>query len=174
MADGFAVGIDGLGQLERVLKGTPVTVQQKVLKGSARDAVRPVVQAARANVQRLELTHSTGLLAKSIGVAVRMPKTGKNAGTIYAAVGPRNGYKSLVIRDGQQEYADPVRYAHLLEFGHAIVRNGRVVGHAKPRPWLRPAWESTKDSMVGRYITRSAKRTELAITKEARRQGMPK
>jgi len=30
-------------------------------------------------------------------------------------------------------------HAHLVEFGHDVVRGGRVVGQAKPHPFLRPA-----------------------------------
>jgi hypothetical protein len=38
--------------------------------------------------------------------------------------------------------AIPTRYAHLIEFGHTIVRNGVVVGHAAPIPFMRKGWDT--------------------------------
>lgn len=35
-------------------------------------------------------------------------------------------------------------HAHLLEEGHAIVRNGNVVGHVPARPFVKPAEEFTR------------------------------
>jgi len=35
-------------------------------------------------------------------------------------------------------------HAHLVEFGHRVVRAGRVVGHAAAHPFIRPAFEAAR------------------------------
>lgn len=35
-------------------------------------------------------------------------------------------------------------HGHNVEHGHAIVRNGKTVGRARPKPFLRPAFDETK------------------------------
>lgn len=37
-------------------------------------------------------------------------------------------------------------HSHLIEYGHQVVRGGRVVGHAPARPYLRPALEANSRS----------------------------
>lgn len=42
-------------------------------------------------------------------------------------------------------------HAHLVEFGHNIVRAGKVVGRAPPQPFMRPAVEQTKNEQNAIY-----------------------
>lgn len=56
----------------------------------------------------------------------------------------------------KSKYAETIIYnkqgqlTHLLENGHEIVRNGRVVGHAKPQVHIKPVEEWVKEEMVKR------------------------
>lgn len=43
-------------------------------------------------------------------------------------------------------------HAHLVEFGHDVVRNGKVVGRAAPRPFMRPAVEQTKTEQHAAFV----------------------
>lgn len=53
-------------------------------------------------------------------------------------------------------YAETIIYnkdyqlTHLLENGHDIIRNGKVVGHADPQPHIKPVEEFVQDEMVKR------------------------
>lgn len=37
-------------------------------------------------------------------------------------------------------------HGHLVEFGHELVKNGIVIGHVPPHPFLRPAIETTTEA----------------------------
>ena len=39
-------------------------------------------------------------------------------------------------------------HAHLLEYGHALVRNGQVYGHVPAHPFVRPAEEAVKKEVM--------------------------
>ena len=73
---------------------------------------------------------------------------GKNAGH-YA--------KSWTIdQKAKKQYAETIihnkdyQLTHLLENGHEVVRNGRVVGHAKAQPHIKPVEEWVKKEIVER------------------------
>lgn len=49
--------------------------------------------------------------------------------------------------DEQGAYADvgtTLDYGVWLELGHRVVVNGRTVGYAEPRPWVRPSQDAAK------------------------------
>jgi HK97 gp10 family phage protein len=51
-------------------------------------------------------------------------------------------------------------YAHLVEFGTA---------HSAPRPFLRPAWEATKDAVFGRIKDAVTKQLNAAVKRAQRK-----
>lgn len=61
-----------------------------------------------------------------------------------------------VDKKTKQNYAQTIihnkdyQLTHLLENGHDIVRNGKVVGHAKAQPHIKPVEEWVKKEMVER------------------------
>lgn len=61
-----------------------------------------------------------------------------------------------VDKKSKQNYAQTIihnkdyQLTHLLENGHDIVRNGKVVGHAKAQPHIKPVEEWVKKEMVER------------------------
>ena len=75
-------------------------------------------------------------------------KKGKKAGH-YA--------KSWAIdQKSKKQYAQTIihnkdyQLTHLLENGHDIIRNGKVVGHASPQPHIKPVEEWVQKEMVER------------------------
>lgn len=77
-------------------------------------------------------------------------RTGTLAGDIHAEIARESIGSRVVVHIG------PGRegwYGRLVEFGHAIVRGGRLrsksrpgtlVGHVPPHPWLRPAFDARR------------------------------
>ena len=61
-----------------------------------------------------------------------------------------------VDKKAKKQYAQTIIYnkdyqlTHLLENGHDVVREGRVVGHAKAQPHIKPVEEWVKKEMVER------------------------
>lgn len=74
-------------------------------------------------------------------------RTGTLAGDIHAEIDERqttNTRVAAVVGPGKRGW-----YGRLVEFGHDIVRGAtkstrRVVGHAPPKPWLRPAGDAKR------------------------------
>lgn len=81
--------------------------------------LEPIAKAVAVEAQRSSaFADKTGKLRKSIKAARSKFDDG---GWIVMATAP---------------------HAHLIEFGHANVRKGRVVGHVPARPFLRPALQT--------------------------------
>lgn len=56
-------------------------------------------------------------------------------------------------------------HAHLIEFGHTVVRNGKVVGHAPARPFFRPTIESLRGQIKSMIIKAVKEEIEDAAKK---------
>lgn len=141
--------LQGFTELEQQMMKLPKNLLRKVITQATQKAMKPVVAAARAN---LKPGHGldTGLLKKSMGI-----KTKRLRFASFTVVGPRVGFKATVgsemknkatrSSDGKLQSGgsrtltktiDPVRYAHLVEFGHTY--NGI---HVAPMPFMRPAFD---------------------------------
>jgi HK97 gp10 family phage protein len=138
------------------LAGLDRKVARKALRKGLTEATRVVMWDARALVPK-----RTGTLRKSIG---RKVWTKRGGAVIAGIIGPRKGFRVLV----RGRPVNPVRYAHLVEFGRRAVvakkkatgaagvlsegKGGEVFGprvaSAAPRPFMRPAWERNKDRIV--------------------------
>lgn len=111
-----------------------------------------LVKAVKARVRR-GAGPVPGLLKKSIGKRV---KTFRQA--VAGFVGPRRGFLHI-LADGTR--VDPVRYGHIEEYGRAAVsaKAGGVLANTKTvfgkkvapyagHPFLRPAWDEERGSIV--------------------------
>lgn len=141
--------VGGLEETIKRLDGLKRRVKNTILRKAMRRATAIVLKAARGNCPK-----DTGLLRKSLGSKV---KAYRQSGVVVGLVGPRKGFKQEVTRKGGGKMqADPVRYAHLVEFGRKEVTTtktvlsdgttvfGRSVRMVPPRPFLRPAWDQNK------------------------------
>lgn len=39
-------------------------------------------------------------------------------------------------------------HAHLVEYGHDVIKNGVKVGEAAPRPFVAPTWDEERDKII--------------------------
>ena len=141
-------------------------VARKAMRKAIQEGSRQIIKDARALVPV-----ETKTLKKAIGVKVRSYKSGA---VIVALVGPRKDAKGKPAKyrrrvmvktkgGGQREmWRNPVKYAHLVEFGtrpHALGsgaklarKNGKPGTHqrgvmhpgSRPSPFLRPALDKNK------------------------------
>jgi HK97 gp10 family phage protein len=144
------VKLTGFKELETaLLKLSPELA--KIAEASAlRYGMMPVRTAARRYVKRIK---DTGLLGKSIGLNVKRVRRKLQYQNRYTArVGAQSGHGKIVNRriigttkNGMtrvrfvKEYADPVNYAHLIEYGTSKM---------SARPFIRPAVESSEDKIM--------------------------
>lgn len=118
-------------------------------------AVRKGVDKATQMVSadaKTRVPKRTRQLRKAIGRRVRKYRAGA---VVVGLVGPRRGFR-IVLPNGKT--VDPVKYAHLVEFGRRAVTAkkklladklggvvfGKSVRAAAPKPFLRPAYDANR------------------------------
>ncbi len=162
---GFSVSVSGLSDLEAALAALPRAASRATMRRALLQAGQPVADRAKEIVRR-----RTGALADSISVSTK----GKNVAgaAAYSATLADGGSKSeagIALRSATKSaksaapdvevFIGPsgkIKYAHLVEFGTV---------HSRPFPYMRPAWEGLKVSVLANIQTFLA--TE--ITKTAKR-----
>src|SRR5688500_1664167 len=111
------------------------------LNATSRFALQPTLSTAKRNVSALSLDDSTGALAASLTIK-RKPSSSK-VNPVHQ-VGPS--------ADAGKGGRRPVRSAHLIEFGTAPRAQGDGIHPGfPPKPFLTPAYESTKQEVVKRF-----------------------
>lgn len=120
------ISVTGLKEIDKVLRGLPVQLQDRVLKTAHADAAKPLISAAKSIVHV-----KTGNLQKSIGVVrTSLKKTGE-VGLVQ--VGPRRG-------GGNKGY-----HAHLIEYG----KTNRDGTRSRKFPFMEPAFNQTQRQVEG-------------------------
>ena len=139
--------ITGDTELARALQGLPSRISKEAAFAALVEALLPVVDAAKARAPV-----ESGDLRNSIGFTIKRYTKSK---ILLGLVGPLRGYGT-----GGRE---PANYAHNVEYGHRIAQGGKLdrvdgrkvqrgvfesagtlAGYVAPRPFLRPAWDETK------------------------------
>lgn len=123
------LSVTGIAEVDAILKGLPNQVNHRIMGAAHLDAAKPLIDVA-SNIVRVR----TGKLKQSIG-GVRLSQRKTNeVGMVH--VGPRR-------RKGKY-YGN---HGHLLEYGHVLKREGKIFGRVKPYPFMRPAFEQTKNQV---------------------------
>jgi HK97 gp10 family phage protein len=162
--------ITGEAEMAKALQGLPAKIKKDVAFAAMVAAVQPTVLAARA----LAPVGETGELRKSIGFVVRQYRRGD---ITYGIIGARRGFGT--------DKTDPAKYAHLVEFGHAVAVGGKLfrgfnpfknvkatgvlAGFVPPRPFLRPAFEATKAEVLATLSRLLGQGIEAAASKQSAR-----
>ena len=163
----------GLEDVIRRLASLDKKAARKALRAGINEVTKLVLKEAKALVPR-----RTGQLRRSLG---RKVKTYKGGGLVYGVVKPRAGVKvkgvwtpkfrkqfpgtgkfDKATKAFGAGFVDPVKYAHLVEYGRVAVTvkrakvlagQGRVWGRRvramAPRPFMRPAWEKYRAASPG-------------------------
>jgi len=137
MADGVKMEVHGLKELERKLLEMSPKLAKNALRAAVAAGARVVAAEARKNVPV-----DSGTLRRSIYTKQIREESGDTQQTFY--VGARQGKKEQAKnRDGW--------YFPFVEFGTEKMA---------ARPFMRPAFESTKDAAVQAIKTRLAERID--------------
>jgi len=150
--------LKGMDDLTLALKGVPKKISKEVASDSMTIAVRPLVMAIASYAPV-----DSGDLKRSIGWVIRQYKTG----VTLAVIGPVRGKGTFRTKKGNLN--EPANYAHLVEFGHNTPRStkGRknTIGPlAVPaHPFMRPAWEATKEQVLNTFNDTFGTRIEAAV-----------
>ena len=153
------LSLTGAKEIDNALRGLPSQFSHKILQAAHAEAAKPFL--IRAHL--LAPVGRTGGLAESIGV-VRTPFAKSNViGEVTA--GPRRGrFKGHA--------------AHLIEFGTRDRRTkkkhwkfGYERGRVKPKPFIAPAFESTKGEVEKGISNALAIRTNQYIKRFIKKYG---
>ena len=194
---GVYLSLSGGRELIRVFGLLPIRVPQKVARAAVQKIARRMVWMVRQTMETEKKFHEsavpfdTGLLRKSIGFRIWSPKSANWA--VGATIGPRKGFGTLIVRSRKgkkkaltkgaiakavqaggafkrAEYADPVKYAHLVERGtkERQTREGAERGKVEARPFMGHAYIRSRDVMGGVLRTEIRNGVEREAIKLAR------
>ena len=142
---GISITVDqkAVDNLEKALKDIPWHIRMKERNRIQKRAARKVVRAARQKLIAEDKV-KTKRLYKSIGVITRLSEEGD------VWVGPK--YSGV----------NKAPYAHLVEFGFF---NRRASKFIPGTPFMRPAYESSKDAVIKEIISETKKLIDKASAK---------
>ncbi len=144
--------------LERITKRL-ADISQKAATEAIQKGMRAACQLI-AKDAKARVRVRTGLLRKSIGWKVKTYPSK----IVVGIVGPRKTFKTRI--DGKivrrslrtqvnGKWVNPVKYAHLVEFGTV---------HSRPFPFMRPAWDANRGK-IGAILTRHINLALRAVCK---------
>lgn len=137
----FAAEISGAKELSEQLDKL-VKEMSDELSPAVEAGIEPVLQAAKRKAPVGDM-HKESRRALRTNLATRETEGRKHAilrdSLVKKRVKTKDGTAAWVVSTGK------ARHGIQVELGHNVVKDGRVVGHAPAKPYLRPAFEETKD-----------------------------
>lgn len=141
MADTFTVKFEGADELKKQF--------QYLVKSVHPDQVEPV------------LMNGARKLAKAIRNKAPRGPTGNLKKAVKAKKLDRWGFQPAPAIAAMDWKTAP--HTYLVEYGHALVRAGKVVGHVPPHPFFRPAVDENHDRILAEVTGEIKKMVEGAV-----------
>lgn len=145
------VHVKGLAQLDKFLQELPVKIERNILRSALRAGALVVRDEARTNIHPV-----SGVLADSLKVTTRA-----RGGKVSATVGTKVFYAKFV-EYGTRPHTITARDGGALRFGGGFVKSVEHPGIARPRPFLRPAF----DAKVLEAVVAIGEQVKRRLTKE--------
>ena len=167
--------LEGLEELDAALDALGEELKSEVLTDALRRAAQPLLDRAKQLAPRSDDPLQKRHLADSIKTSRR---GGKRARLLLSV----SGAASILA-------GPSAPHGHLVEFGHAIVVGGKAsarltrrdlragkkagttIGHVPAHPFMRPAWDSTREEVVNsikRQIGEALERRIKSLARKAR------
>ena len=141
------ISVSGVQRLDSVLRGLNKEMQSSIARNAHIKASKNLIDAAR-----LRINFRTGNLNRSIGYEKsKETQSDINAGAII--VGPRRS-KTFRGRHGHLvEFGHRVRPSKIQKYGMGLIQvrkynSGNTSGMVKPYPFMRPALEQQRASII--------------------------
>lgn len=145
--------LTGLREIDEVLIGLKPQFNHRILQAAHAEAAKPMVEK-----ERQLAPVDTGKLAKSPGVVKPSFSKAQTLGEVI--VGPRRG------RFGGN-------VGHLMEFGTKprVNKSGAYRGYVSPEPFVKPTFEQTHNTVLGRIQLALAQKTLAFMKRIIRKNG---
>jgi HK97 gp10 family phage protein len=128
------------------------TLKTRIARGAMRDALKKASKPMLDEAKRGgDFSDRTGTLRKSLKVKM---STNTKTNDVFATIGPDKNVKSTTTDEftGETIEVKPVKYAHLVEFGHRLVSAaGKAYGRIKAYPFMRKAFDSQSENVIKIY-----------------------
>ncbi len=135
----MSIKVTGFEALDRELAKLPLKIQNKVVKKMVREGAKVVQKAAKQKAPR-----KTGRLRRAIIVRAKTRRETR----------PETVAAKVMIRSKATKRGAIAPHAHLLEYGHQLVKGGKlgsggkVIGFVAARPFMRPAFDNNKSKVI--------------------------
>ncbi len=183
MTDDISVNVEGLEELEKTLLELGAEVGSKALRGALMDAAKPTMDTAKALAPVADEPHTgykgkiwqPGELRDAIKRKSKVDHFGHAAEVEVGAIGNVAGWYAKFVEFGTAPHylnRGAKRGTSRELSGNKYRRSAsvrRMHPGAKPQPFLRPAWNQTRDGTISRFQERLRKRIENARKKAERR-----
>lgn len=143
----FTVKVQGLREVQEKLGKLGPALGPATMTLALQDAAEPLVAAAKAKAPYDETRSRGKHLRDTIAAHARLSRSQR-------VMMPRPGFASVFVGPSSR-----APHAHLVEFGHVMTVNrgpnkGRVIRQVPAYPFLRPAWDATRDQVLARLAAR--------------------
>ena len=150
------IKLNGHQDVVRAIKSLPNAFQHRIIGAANREAAQPLISRAQVLVRKKE-----GNLMESIGPVLKPQRMTKQVGIVW--IGPR-----------RQKGVHKGYHGHLIEFGHRVSRQpikkgGKVLGFARPYPFMRPAFEQTKAQVLNNMKISLKKKLEAFVKRQSKK-----
>ncbi len=140
----LASNLTGDKEMQKAMRNLPGKIQKKVLRAAVRSALAPMLKESKRMIPV-----ESGALRDSMKISIKAfpPQT------MIGKVWPDKNFVVGFWPEGSNkpERRRPIKYAHLVERGHHIIRNGAWLGQVPPQPFIRDAFRQTLPEMVSRF-----------------------
>lgn len=150
----LSVKLTGDKEMQKAMRSLPGKIQKKVVRAAVRSALAPQLEESKRMIPV-----ESGALRDSMKISIKaFPPH-----TMIGKVWPDRKFVVGFWPEGSNkpERRRPINYAHLVEGGHVVIRNGVKIGDVPPQPFIRDAFAKTRDEAVRRFrksYLRGAKR----------------
>lgn len=161
------IKVEGLKELDALLKSLPEKVAKKILRTAVHDAARFFAKEGQRRVSPQEGVLQKGILAKRKQNSSPLEATAQAGASTFYALMLEKGHK-LVASPGYIPSLKRHRTKKKGKFETAKRRiMSKVIGSVRPRPFMRPAYDEGKDEAVRLVASHIARR----IFAEAKKGG---
>lgn len=127
----MSIDLHGMEEVERRLRKLPANVERRVLKEALLDGGEPMLSEAKRRAPVGMPRRHPGSVRLRDALMLGLHKTAK--GLVWVRLGVDYTKNSV---------------AHLVEFGHRLVRGKQAHGEVRPHPFIRPSYDATKREVV--------------------------
>lgn len=143
--------LTGFKEMDQVLRRLPTATSKRVADRAMKQALAPVAAAAN------------GMSPKGMPPVIVEKKLNKNQAKQF------RGTEGETVR--VMFVGSPSSRAHLEEFGTGprFHKSGKYVGIMRARPFMRPAWDATRQQVLDRLRVDLAREIEKAVGRLAKK-----